>query len=157
MLRAYFDTQLMIAENNGKVSHSYRQFWMGHSGDIEARYTTNKGRLPPEVIEDMRNAYKRCEEYLQTSRPVTLEEEKLREAFRKQLLLVAGFSEKEVDGIDVSMADEDFQKLVRRRLLGATKTRSSQRVIPVAEVDKFLSNGFSYVASLPGRKVIVSQ
>ena len=43
MLRAYFDTQLMVAENHGKISHAYRQFFMGHSDDIEARYTTNKG------------------------------------------------------------------------------------------------------------------
>jgi len=27
---------------------------MGHKGDIEARYTTNKGRLPEDVVEDMR-------------------------------------------------------------------------------------------------------
>ena len=86
----------MVAENNGKTSHSYRQFWMGHSGDIEARYTTNKGRLPPEVIEDMRSAYKRCAEYLETSKPASADEEKLKETFRKQLMLVAGFKESKV-------------------------------------------------------------
>lgn len=31
-----------------------RQFWMGHKGDIEARYTTNKSRLPQDVMDDMR-------------------------------------------------------------------------------------------------------
>jgi hypothetical protein len=44
----------MVAENAGRVIRDYRQFWMGHKGDMEARYTTNKHRLPPEVIEDMR-------------------------------------------------------------------------------------------------------
>ncbi len=39
VLRAYFDTQLLLAENHGKISHAYRQFFMGHKGDIEARYT----------------------------------------------------------------------------------------------------------------------
>ncbi len=66
VLRAYFDTQLMLAESRGRISHAYRQFFMGHKGDIEARYTVNKGRLPEDVIEDMRAAYMRCEEYLST-------------------------------------------------------------------------------------------
>jgi integrase len=72
VLRAYFDTQLLVAENHGKISHAYRQFFMGHKGDIEARYTTNKGRLPESVIEDMRQSYLKCEEYLST-RPVSKE------------------------------------------------------------------------------------
>jgi len=66
VLRAYFDTQLLIAENHGKVSHAYRQFFMGHVGDIEARYTTNKGRLPEALIEDMRRRFSDSEEYLTT-------------------------------------------------------------------------------------------
>jgi hypothetical protein len=74
VLRAYFDTQLLVAENHGKISHAYRQFFMGHRGDIEARYTTNKGRLPDEVVEDMRTSLKKCEEYL-TTRPTGREED----------------------------------------------------------------------------------
>ncbi len=66
VLRSYFDTQLLVAENNGKISHTYRQFFMGHKGDIEARYTTNKGRLPDAVIEDMRRTFINSEEYLST-------------------------------------------------------------------------------------------
>lgn len=66
VLRAYFDTQLLIAENHGKISHAYRQFFMGHVGDIEARYTTNKGRLPEALIEDMRRRFTDSEGYLST-------------------------------------------------------------------------------------------
>ena len=54
MLRAYFDTNMIIAESKGKISHPYLQFLMGHKGNIEARYSTNKGVLPPDTIEDMR-------------------------------------------------------------------------------------------------------
>jgi len=82
----------MLAESKGLVLRDYRQFWMGHKGDIENRYTTNKCRLPESVIEDMREAYKRSQEYLQTTRTEESSEEKLRQAFRKQLLLVAGFT-----------------------------------------------------------------
>jgi len=73
VLRAYFDTQLMLAESHGKISHAYRQFFMGHKGDIEAIYTVRK-RLPQNIIEDMRAAYARCEEYLST-RPKPREED----------------------------------------------------------------------------------
>jgi len=74
VLRAYFDTQLLLAENHGKTSHAYRQFFMGHKGGIEARYTTNKGRLPSDLIEDMRRSFIDCEEYL-TTRPTRREED----------------------------------------------------------------------------------
>jgi integrase len=67
VLRCYFDTQLLLAESNGKISHAYRAFFMGHKGDIEARYTTNKGRLPTEMIEDMRLRYRDSEQFLGTS------------------------------------------------------------------------------------------
>jgi hypothetical protein len=66
VLRAYFDTNMIIAESKGKISHPYLQFLMGHNGDIEARYSTNKGVLPPEMIEDMRKCYKECEPFLST-------------------------------------------------------------------------------------------
>jgi hypothetical protein len=54
VLRAYAETQLIIAESKGKISHPYLQFIAGHKGDIEARYSTNKGMLPPDMVEDMR-------------------------------------------------------------------------------------------------------
>jgi len=62
VLRAYFDTQLMLAESKGLVLRDYRQFWMGHKGDIEARYTTNKQRLPEDVVEELREAYRKAQE-----------------------------------------------------------------------------------------------
>lgn len=67
-----------MAENNGKIAHAYRQFFMGHKGDMEARYTTNKGRLPEKMIEDMREAYKKSQEYLQTTAAETLARRKSR-------------------------------------------------------------------------------
>jgi len=67
VLRAYFDTQMLLAESHGKLPHPYSVFFMGHKGDIEARYTTNKGRLPDNLIEDMRRSFEKCEEYLSTT------------------------------------------------------------------------------------------
>ncbi|MEM3714383.1 MAG: hypothetical protein QXF82_05485 [Nitrososphaeria archaeon] len=67
VLRAYRDKNMLIAESKGKISHPYLQFIMGHKGDIEARYSTNKGVLPPDMIEDMRKCYKECESFLSTA------------------------------------------------------------------------------------------
>jgi hypothetical protein len=158
VFRSYFDTQLMVAENHGKLSHAYRQFFMAHKGDIEAQYTTNKGRLPQDVIEDMRESYRKCQEYLQTTITETASEERIKESFRKQLLLVTGWKPEEVEDMDLSMDDAEFQETVRKRLLGVTKgMESSQRVVSVGEIDKFLSKGWGYVASLPGNRVILRE
>ncbi|MGC8992078.1 MAG: site-specific integrase, partial [Thermoplasmata archaeon] len=65
VLRGYFATALDIAESKGLISHPWRMFIMGHKGDIEARYSTNK-RLPPDMIEEMRESYKKCTKYIET-------------------------------------------------------------------------------------------
>jgi hypothetical protein len=156
VLRSYFDTEIMLAESKGLVIRDYRQFWMGHKGDIEHRYTLNKGRLPGEVVEDLREAYRRGQEYLQTGRSESDSEERLRDSFRRQLLLVAGFKPEEVEEMDLSMDDSEFQEAVRRRLLGQSSGGGgSQQVVSVGDVDKYLSKGWGYVASLPGDRIIL--
>ena len=64
ILRAYFDTQLLIAESKGRMAHDFRVFFMGHKGSMEARYTTNKGVLPEMLTQEMRDAFARSEEFL---------------------------------------------------------------------------------------------
>jgi hypothetical protein len=156
ILRAYFDTQLMVAENHGKLSHAYRQFFMAHKGDIEAQYTTNKGRLPESVVEDMRESYRKCQEYLQTTIKETTSEERIKERFRRQLLLVAGFDSKEVAQLDLSMDDSAFQQMVKKRLLEAMANQgASQKVVRVNEVEFYISEGWDFVASLPGKKAVI--
>ena len=155
VLRSYFDTQLMLAESKGLVLRDYRGFWMGHKGDIENRYTTNKARLPETVLEDMREAYRRSQKFLQTIAGGA-GEDALRESFRKQLLLVSGFTSDEVEELDLSMGDEVFQEMVRKRLLGAMANNgASQKVIDVDEVERFLSGGWDFVATLPDDRIVV--
>jgi hypothetical protein len=157
VLRCYFDTQLMLAESKGLVLRDYRQFWMGHKGDIENRYTTNKHKLPETVIEDMREAYRRSQEFLQTAKTQETSEEKLALAFRKQLLLVVGFKQDEVDRMDVpSIGDEELQEIVRKRLLKTeTENCAKEKAVTVNEVNRYLAQGWEYVASLPNKTVII--
>jgi hypothetical protein len=156
VLRAYFDTQLLVAENNGKIAHAYRTFFMGHRGDMEARYTTNKGRLPEELIEDMRNAYSKSLEYLETKQQIE-GEDRLQNALRRQLLLVAGFSGDEIDEMDLTMEDSEFQKIVRKRLVGSiVNNGNNQRVVSIDEVDDYLIRGWSFVAKLSDEKAVLT-
>ncbi len=66
VLRSYFDTNLELAERNGKITVSDRKFFMGRAGDIDRRYTTGKARLPEDVIEAMRKAYEDSSGFLIT-------------------------------------------------------------------------------------------
>lgn len=157
VLRSYFDTQLMLAESKGLVLRDYRQFWMGHKGDIENRYTTNKRRLPDSVISDMRQAYARSQEFLQTSKSKETSEEKIIRTFRKQYLLVSGFNQTEVEEMDLSaMNDEELQEMVRKKLLGIpVKNCSKQKVVSVDEANDYLIQGWEYVAKISENKVVI--
>ncbi len=161
VLRCYFDMQLMLAESKGLVIRDYRVFWMGHKGDIEHRYTTNKHRLPEPVIEDMRESYQRSQKYLQTQEPSG--ESDLRFEFRRQLLLVVGYSQEEVEEMDLEeLGDDELQKRLRDRLLknntnNHMSSNGGQRVIPVDDVENYVESGWEYVAQLSNGKVIVRQ
>lgn len=157
VLRSFFDTQLMLAESKGLVLRDYRQFWMGHKGDIENRYTTNKRRLPESVVSDMRLCYERSQEFLQTFRGAETSEEKLAFTFRRQILLVAGFDEDEIGRMDLSsMSDKTLQEIVRKRLLGVQTTNGTkQRVVSVDEANGYLIKGWEFVAKLSDDKVVI--
>ena len=93
-LRAYFDTQLLLAESHGCIADAYRTFFMGHKGDIEARYTVNKGRLTEHMREDMRRAYAQSEMFLST------DPNKADEEYKKDMLCRQWRKQAEMYGIN---------------------------------------------------------
>lgn len=155
VLRRYFDTRLMIAESDGLLIRDYRTFWMGHRGDIEHTYTVNKG-LSKDVVEKMRESYgKAAERHLQTTR-AELGEDKIRHAFKRELLAVAGYTEQEITKFDLTrISDEELHHAVKRKLLGTTSSISRQKVVSSSEIGKFLEEGWEYVAPLSRDKAIV--
>jgi len=158
VLRSYFDTQLMLADSKGLVLRDYRQFWMGHKGDIEARYTINKHRLPGEVVEDIRAAYQRSQEHLQTAVLDATSDERIREEFKKQLLLVAGFRPEEIKKMDLLDIgdDKEFQETIRRKLTDMMeKNGARQKVVPLNKIEKYIKEGWEFHAALPNGKAII--
>jgi hypothetical protein len=87
VLRAYYRTQLIIAESQGKTSHSFASFWFGHKGDMSARYSTNKGILPESLTKEMRESFQRSEELLDQEMtnvdPILKQKEELSETIHK--------------------------------------------------------------------------
>jgi hypothetical protein len=149
VLRSFFDTQLLLAESKGKVTHSYRVFWMGHVGAIDARYTTNKGQLTKDLVDDMRAAYKRCEPFLSTN-PTNPDDDGVNRVLRA-LLLSRGMSATEADKLELASKSEgELVELFKK--LGAATLPSvpAQRAVRASEVPGLLEAGWEYVAPLDG-------
>jgi hypothetical protein len=161
VLRCYFETQMMIAESKGLIIRDYRTYWMGHKGDIEARYSTNKGVLPMHVIEDMREAYRKAQKYLQTE--ALNEGEDLKLEFRRQLLYIVGYSKEEVEAMHIEeLNDQMLQAKLKEKLLMVNGNgdknddkKVKQKVIRLDEVEAYIESGWEYVAQLPNGKAIV--
>ena len=155
VLRAYFSTALDIAESKGLISHPWRQFIMGHKGDIEARYSTNK-RLPPDMVEEMRESYMKCLKFLET-RISDVSEDNAKLFLQQQLLSAVGYRQEEIDKIDLSViSNEDFQQLLRDKVAGAmTENGAKQKVINVNDVEKYISEGYDFEAVLPNGKAVM--
>ncbi|MDG7000129.1 MAG: site-specific integrase [Nitrososphaerota archaeon] len=156
VLRSYADTNMIVAESKGLISHPFLQFVMGHKGDIEARYSTNKGRLPPSMIEEMRKSYKKCEPILST-KSSEMGKEEIKQTVKEEFLSLAGIPEEQIENMDVaSMSKEEVLKTVRDKLLGSmVNNGNKQRVVPIGEVKSFIGQGFEYVASLPDGDAII--
>jgi hypothetical protein len=108
------------------------------------------------MIEEMREAYKKCDALLST-KAESATEEQIRKTFNEQFLIVAGFTKDEMEKMNLDdMTNEELQSLVRQRLVGMMNSNGSrQRVIPIQEVKSYIGQGFEYVASLPNDEAIV--
>ena len=169
-LRTRFDTQLMLAESHGRMLRDYRVFFMGHKGDIEHRYTVNRRNLPYEVVEDMREAFERSQRYLCSSSSSSGSGEEgedavgLRERAYRQLLMLAGFTDKEIDDQRLlDLKDEQLVTKIKERLKpiapGVDQAGSSsrqQKLIPINDLEKYLEDGYrcEYVIESMGKAIV---
>jgi hypothetical protein len=164
VLRAYAETQLIISESKGKISHPYLQFIAGHKGDIEARYSTNKGRLPPEMIEDIRKAYQQCEPFLSTVALPTNQEAAKKEAQIEALKTVA----KAVFGIDLlevkiakeregkkELTQDETIELFEVEIKKKRAEPDPQKIVKEEELEGCLAGGWQFVSMLPSQKILI--
>lgn len=150
VLRAYFDTQMLLAESRGRIPHDYRVFWMGHKGTIDARYTTNKGRLPKALLDDMRGAYARAEEFLLTE-PTKTNRAAVLEDVLAALLKDKGVSEAKIAEVLKGQVPGDELE----RILGSRKAQPVERVVPTAGLSTLLAQGWTFVSPVGSDQAVV--
>jgi hypothetical protein len=164
VLRAYAETQLIIAESKGKISHPYLQFIAGHKGDIEARYSTNKGSLTPDMIEGMRVAYKECEPFLSTMADLAQQSTIVKEAKIEALKSVAK-SMFGIDLLDVKIAKENKERkeltqdemidLFELEIKKQREQPDPQTIVEEKELSSYLKEGWQFVSVLPSKNVVI--
>ncbi len=159
VLRRYFDTRLMLAEADGLIIRDYRQFWMGHSGDIEHTYTVNKG-LSKVVIEKMRGSYaKASAKYLETAgKKESVTKEDMVNEFNKQFLKLSGYKDEEIGKLgDLSqISTEQLQDMIRKKSMEALGLNGNhQKIVPLLELRNYILGGWEYVRDLPNDEAVI--
>ena len=157
VLRSFFSTQFQIAESEGKMTSSYRKFFFGHKGDMEARYSTHKGRLPEDMIESMRDTYRKSQPYLETRRSEVSKED-IKPTIKREMLLAEGLEEDDIDGLDLSKNYREILKeMEEKRSAGRHSNNASytQKVVPLDDIERYIVEGYEYVTTLPGERGIV--
>ena len=131
---------------------------MGHVGDIEAVYTLNKQELPERMVEEMREAYRKCQVLLQTrvTQGDIVTEEKARNMVKISWFQALGFSHKEIEELNLLEKEgEEIQALVKNKVLGSLNGGKKQKIIQPAEIDNALEEGFAFKTQLPDGRFIV--
>jgi hypothetical protein len=113
-----------MAESRGKIAHDFRVFFMGHKGSMESRYTTNKNMIPNSLVQEMKNAFKRSEEFLDL-------EMKTDEQFEMQQTL---------ESTEIENTTVQHQTI--------------QIVGKLSQAEEMISKGWRIVATLPEEKAV---
>ena len=173
VLRGFFDTQLLIAESKIGLPRDYRVFWMGHSGSMESKYTTDK-KLPADVLEDMREKYAKSLKFLQTESKGLSDEDKqsLEKVLTGTVLQkIFGYSKEESEQL-MNLSDEELQKELQKKLGNAmdpesvrkkalqdykdiSKKKTKQVMIPIDYVDVYFEQGFEFVSAIGQDRAIM--
>jgi hypothetical protein len=149
VLRVYFETRLGVAEGQGKVAHRFVVHWGGHKGDITARYSLNKNRLPGDLIEEMREAYRRCEPILTGEAP---SEGEVRREVARVVLESLGYSEKDLQGVDLADVAQ-VRALTQKRLAPVPK---KQALVGVDELRGYLDAGWTFVGNVGHDQILLN-
>ncbi|MHB1440515.1 MAG: hypothetical protein ACYCSO_09950 [Cuniculiplasma sp.] len=63
IFRVYFGTNLNMAESKGLISHPWREFIMGHKGDIKETHTKRE-----DIVDEERNQYAKCLKFVEAEK-----------------------------------------------------------------------------------------
>ncbi|MGH9918129.1 MAG: hypothetical protein ACRD6W_04565, partial [Nitrososphaerales archaeon] len=158
VLRRYFEICMMNAEYEKLILREWREFWMGHVGNIESEYSVNKG-LPKEMSERMRQAYSQASaKHLETIAQATISKDEVVNTARVEALKMFGYTDEDLlvlgDITQISM--ERLQELIHeksRQMLGLKQ--GTQKVVPLSELEKWIEQGWDYKRDLPNDRAVI--
>jgi len=162
VFRAYFATALDIGESKGEISHPWRQFIMGHKGDIEATYSTKK-KLSDEIIEQMRQSYKKCEKYF-AIQSESKHEENMAKKLREYTIVMFETTfninlkkekKEELYLLGIDNFQEELKRIASERKAEILNNGNKQKIIPIEEIEKYINEGWEYITQLPNGKAII--
>lgn len=165
-LRSYFETRMEQAQKDGVIPKDWRTHWAGHVGDMDARYTHDKGasNIPDYLIEDMRQTYKEAESYLTTKQPKLIPANKIRAEIVRVFFKGARLKDKVISEIEEKygglekVPDDDLPKIVdeyHRKGYGTYASAGKQIIVSPTDARKYLDEGYTYVATLPTNEVVL--
>jgi len=138
------------------VLHDLLEFWMGHTGDTSARYSTNK-ILPEDTINAMRETYLKCEAYI-TTEANDITQDEVKKGFRIEFLSsVIGYSQDKIDQFDLAnKSNEEFQRLIIKGILrDITCNGTTQKIMTEKEMEKYMEQGYEFYATLPSGRIVM--
>jgi len=164
--RSYYCNRADLAQGKG-LKAAWREFFMGHKGDIQARYGLRKKGLPGDFIEAMRSAYTKALPYLESKAP--LEPDAAAEA-RRALLATVGATDEELNALEEQgLSDGEWAEYARNLLTQRLQAHPQpapasapvsmvepvQRVVGIAEVQGYLAKGWRFRASLGADAAVI--
>ena len=142
-------------------------FFMGHKGDIEARYSTNK-RLPPDMIEEMRSSYVRVTKFFETESHGMNEDDVAKitsSTMRETAIMIletaygTKLSEKEKEALmdlDINDLQDKLREIFRDKKADILNNGNRHKTIPEGELESYLNRGWELVQIYPrGDKAVV--
>ena len=163
IFRIYFGTNLDSAEAKGLISHPWRQFIMGHKGDIEETYTKREGK-----IEEGREQYSKCLDYLETSEHGIKEEDvaKITSNTMREtaiMILEAAYGmqlsdkeKKELMGLEINELQDRLKEIFRDKRAEILNNGNKHKTIPERDLESYLNKGWELVQIYPrGDKAVI--
>ena len=101
----------------------------------------NKGKLPENTIEEMRNSYQKSLKFLETENKGISESEmnKTIKELKTSMLILAGFSEEEIEKEKLlELSNEDLIKKIDEKRIKHLNNGNSQKVVSIEQGWEFV-------------------
>ena len=163
VFRHYFGVNLDASEGKGLISHSWRMHIMGHVGDIETTYSTDKP-LPEEIIEHMREAFKKCLKFIETEERGIKEEDYSKIQLETAIMIMeTAFKMKLTDEqkeellkLEMSEFQKRLGEIFQQRKIDELNNGNKHKTIPEGQLEKYLNDGWELVQIYPkGDKAVI--